>query len=138
MVVVFDLLRRGWASPLWFLMLFGNVLLPAATLWSRRVRSSIPALVVICIFVQIGMYLERYLIVPVFLGFNELPFSWGVYVPRAGVLLTIAALAFVVLGYLVFSRFFPLIPVWEILEGQILQGLRRIGRAIMPTRTDLH
>jgi hypothetical protein len=84
------------------------------------------------------MYLERYLIVPVFLGYNELPFDWGIYFPRAGVLLTIAAFAFVVLGYLVFSRLFPLIPVWEILEGQILQGLRRIGRALMPTRTDLH
>jgi Ni/Fe-hydrogenase subunit HybB-like protein len=138
MKVIFDILRRGWAAPLWFLMLFGNVFLPAATLWSRRVRRSIPALVVICVFVQIGMYLERYLIVPVFLGYNEIPFDWGIYVPRAGVLLTIAAFAFVVLGYLVFSRFFPLIPVWEILEGQILQGLRRIGRALMPTRTDLH
>jgi len=95
-------------------------------------------MVVIAIFVQIGMYLERYLIVPVFLGYNELPFSWGIFVPRAGVILTIAAFAFVVLGYLVFSRFFPLIPAWEILEGQILQGLRRIGRALMPTRTDLH
>jgi molybdopterin-containing oxidoreductase family membrane subunit len=138
MKVVFDLFRRGWAAPLWFLMLFGNILLPAATLWSRRVRRSIPALVVIAIFVQIGMYLERYLIVPVFLGYNELPFSWGIFVPRAGVILTIAALAFVFLGYLVFSRFFPLIPAWEILEGQILQGLRRIGRALMPTRTDVH
>jgi molybdopterin-containing oxidoreductase family membrane subunit len=138
MMVVFDLLHRGWASPLWFLMLFGNVLLPAATLWSGRVRSSIAALVVISIFVQIGMYLERYFIVAVFLGYNELPFNWGVYVPRAGVILTIAALSFVVLGYLVFSRFFPLIPVWEILEGQILQGLRRIGRALRPTRTELH
>ena len=70
--------------------------------------------------------------------YKRQPFNWGVYVPRAGVLLTIAALAFVVLGYLVFSRFFPLIPVWEILEGQILQGLRRIGRALRPTRTELH
>jgi Ni/Fe-hydrogenase subunit HybB-like protein len=136
--VLFDLLRRGWAAPLWFLMLFSNLLLPAATLWSRRVRRSIPAMVIISIFVQIGMYLERYLIIPVSLGYNELPFNWGIYVPRAGVILTIAAFAFVVLGYLVFSRFFPLIPAWEVLEGQILQGLRRIGRALIPTRTDLH
>jgi Ni/Fe-hydrogenase subunit HybB-like protein len=138
MKVIFDLFRRGWAAPLWFLMIFSNVLLPAATLWSRRVRRSIPTMLVIAIFVQIGMYLERYLIIPVSLGYNELPFSWGIYIPRTGVILTIAAFAFVVLGYLVFSRFFPLIPAWEILEGQILQGLRRIGRALMPTRTELH
>jgi molybdopterin-containing oxidoreductase family membrane subunit len=119
-------------------MLFGNVFLPAATLWSRRVRRSIPALVVIAIFVQIGMYLERYFIVPVFLGYHELPFSWGVYIPRAGVLMTVGALAMVVLLYVLFSRFVPLIPVWEILEGQIFQGLKRIGRALLPSRSEPH
>jgi Ni/Fe-hydrogenase subunit HybB-like protein len=138
MHVIFDLFRRGWAAPLWFLMMFGNILLPWATLWSKRVRTNIGALVIICIFIQIGMYLERYLIVPVMLGYNELPFSWGVYIPRSGVLLTIGCMAMVVLLYMLFSRFVPLIPVWEVLEGQILQGLRRIGRALVPTRTEPH
>ena len=138
MKVVLDLLRRGWASPLWYLMLFGNILLPVATLWSRRVLHSTAALVIISVFVQIGMYLERYFIVPVFLGYNELPFSWGVYVPRAGVLLTVAAMAMIVLLYMIFSRFIPLIPVWEILEGQIFQGLERIGRALIPSRSEPH
>ena len=138
MHVIFDLFRRGWAAPLWFLMIFSNILLPWATLWSKRVRNNVGALVIICIFIQIGMYLERYLIIPVMLGFNELPFSWGVYLPRSEVLLTIACLAMVVLLYMLFSRFVPLIPVWEVLEGQILQGLRRIGRALVPTRTEPH
>jgi len=138
MHVIFDLFRRGWAAPLWFLMIFCNILLPWATLWSKRVRNNVGALVIICIFIQIGMYLERYLIIPVMLGFNELPFSWGVYLPRSEVLLTIACLAMVVLLYMLFSRFVPLIPVWEVLEGQILQGLRRIGRALVPTRTEPH
>jgi molybdopterin-containing oxidoreductase family membrane subunit len=138
MQVVFDLLRRGWAAPLWYLMLFSNILLPVVALASKKVRRSIPAVFIVCIFVQIGMYLERYFIVPVFLGYNELPFSWGIFVPRAGVLLTIAALAGVVLAYMVFSRFVPLIPVWEILEGQILQGVKRVGRALMPSRTEPH
>jgi Ni/Fe-hydrogenase subunit HybB-like protein len=138
MKVIFDLFRRGWAAPLWFLMLFGNLFLPWATLWSRRVRSNPTALVVVCIFVQIGMYLERYFIVPVFLGYNELPFSWGVFIPRAGVLLTLGTFALVVLLYMLFSRFVPLIPVWEILEGQIFQGLKRIGRALIPSRSEPH
>jgi len=138
MHVIFDLFRRGWAAPLWFLMLFGNILLPWATLWSKRVRSSIPALVVICIYVQIGMYLERYLIVPVISGYNELPFNWGVYLPRAGVLMTVALLALVALLYILFSRVFPLIPVWEVLEGQILKGIQRIGRALIPSRAEPH
>ena len=60
------------------------------------------------------------------------------YIPRADVLLTIALLAFVALGYLVFSRFVPLVPVWEILEGQILKGVQRIGRALLPSRSEPH
>ena len=138
MHIIFDLFRSGWAAPLWFLMLFGNILLPWLTLWSKRVRSNIPALIIICIYIQIGMYLERYLIVPVISGFNELPFSWGVYIPRAGLLMTIALFAMIALLYILFSRIFPLIPVWEILEGQILQGLKRIGRALVPSRAEPH
>jgi len=36
----------------------------------------------------------------------------------------------------VFTKVFPIIPVWEIQAGQVTQGLRRIGRAIVPTRAD--
>ena len=138
MKVIFDQFKRGWVAPLWFLMLFGNLILPAATLWSRRVRRNTAALVIVCILVQVGMYLERYLIVAVFLGYNELPFSWGVFVPRLGVVLTVASLALLAFLYILFSRFIPLIPVWEILEGQIFQGLRRVGRALIPTRSEPH
>ena len=138
MKVLFDLFHRGWAAPLWFLMLFSNLFLPGIALWSRRVRSSIPVLVVICIFVQIGMYLERYLIIPVMSGRNELPFDWGTYIPRLETLITVASFALVAFLYLLFSRVFPLIPVWEILEGQILQGLKRIGRALIPSRAEPH
>jgi Ni/Fe-hydrogenase subunit HybB-like protein len=135
--VLFDLFHLGWAQPLWLLMLFSNILLPWATLWSRRVRTSVPALVVICIFVQIGMYIERFLIIPVTLGRNELPFSWGIYIPRLpDILITLGAFALVPFLYLVISRLVPLIPVWEVLEGQILQGLKRLGRALLPSRTE--
>jgi molybdopterin-containing oxidoreductase family membrane subunit len=135
--VLSNLLAHGWAAPLWFLMLFSNVLLPALTLWSGRIRRSIPALFFICVFVQIGMYLERYLIVAVTLGVNELPFSWGRYPPHLPeTLITIGAFALVGFLYVLFSRIVPLIPVWEVYEGQVLHGVRRIGRALVPTRSE--
>jgi Ni/Fe-hydrogenase subunit HybB-like protein len=134
---LFHLMEVGWASPLWRLMLFANVILPWATLWSRRVRTSLPALLVICVFVQIGMYLERFLIIPATLGRNWLPFDWGRYTPHLPEsLITVGAFAFVGLAYLLFTRLFPVIPVWEVLEGQALHGLRRVGRALVPTRTE--
>jgi Ni/Fe-hydrogenase subunit HybB-like protein len=129
--------ERGWASPLWYLMLFSNILLPIATLWSRRLRTSLPVILGVAIFVQVGMYIERYLIVSSILGYNELPFSWGIYVPQwPEMLITLGAFSFLAFLYLVFSKVFPIIPVWEIQMGQVTQGLRRIGRAIVPTRAD--
>jgi Ni/Fe-hydrogenase subunit HybB-like protein len=134
---VLDLFTFGWAAPIWYLMLFCNVLLPWMTLWSRRLRTTLPVLLVVSIFVQIGMYLERYLIVAVTLGVNELPFDWGLYVPHAPeILITVGALSLLGFSFLLFVKLFPIIPVWEIREGQLTQGLRQIGRAIVPTRLD--
>jgi molybdopterin-containing oxidoreductase family membrane subunit len=137
LTVIFRLFTSGWAAPLWFTMLIANILIPWATLWSRKVRSSIPALVGVALLVQVGMYIERYLIVAVTLGYPELPFDWAVYVPRLPeILITLGVFAFVVLGITVLSRLVPIIPIWEVVEGQLLQGTRRIGRAIFPAKTE--
>jgi molybdopterin-containing oxidoreductase family membrane subunit len=135
--MLFLLFSQGWAAPLWFLMLFSNVVLPWTTLWSRKIRSNVPALFFVCVFVQIGMYLERYIIIPVTLGRNELPFDWGRYTPHAAEsLITVGAFALVAFLYVIFSRVFPLIPVWEVYEGQVMTGIRRIGRILVPTRAE--
>ncbi len=133
---IFALLTGGRAAPIFYVMLFCNVLVPVSLAF-KRVRTSIPAIFVVSVFVQIGMYLERFMIIPVTLGQNELPFDWGVYAPYVPeTLITIGAFGLVVFLFFVVSRFFPLIPVWEVYEGQVMQGLRRIGRAILPTRMD--
>jgi hypothetical protein len=83
------------------------------------------------------MYIERYLIVPTTLGRNELPFDWGIYVPHLPEsLITLGAFALVGFLYVLISRIIPLIPVWEVLEGQMLHGLRRIGKAVVQTRAE--
>lgn len=122
----------------WFyLMLFSNIIVPVGTLWSRRVRTSLPAMFVICIFIQIGMYLERILIVAGFLSRNELPFNWVNYTPHwPEIVITVGTLSFLALLYIVFTRFVPIIPVWEVHEGQATAGSRRIGRAVMPTKME--
>lgn len=129
----------GELAPLFYLMLFCNIVVPVGTLWSRRVRTSLPAMFVICVFIQIGMYLERILIVSGFLSRNELPFNWVAYTPRwPEIVITVGSLAFLGLSYVLFTRIVPLIPVWEVYEGQAMQGERRIGRAVVSTRTEVH
>ncbi len=134
---ILQVFTHGYAAPLWWLMVFGNFVLPVTTLWSRRVRTSKLAIFIVSVFVNIGMWLERYLIVAVTLGQNELPFDWGRYVPHAPeILITIGAFSLVGFLYLIFVKLFPIIPLWEIELGQLEQATRRIGRAIVPTRVD--
>ena len=129
----------GDLAPLFYLMLFCNIVVPVGTLWSRRVRTSLPAMFLVCVFIQIGMYIERVVIVAGFLSRNELPFNWVNYTPHLPeVLITAGTFAFLALMYLLATRIIPIIPLWEVYEGQAMQATRRIGRAVLPTRTDTH
>ncbi|MGQ9848481.1 MAG: NrfD/PsrC family molybdoenzyme membrane anchor subunit [Aggregatilineaceae bacterium] len=129
----------GPLAPLFYLMLFCNIVVPLTTLWSRRVRTSLPAMLVIGIFIQIGMYIERVLIVAGSLSRNELPFNWVNYTPHwPEVTITIGTLAFLGLLYALFTRVVPIIPVWEVYEGQAMQRVRRVGRVVVSTRTEVH
>ena len=133
--VLFNTFARGPAAPLWYLMLFSNIVLPWATMWSRKLRTSIPVVVTVSIFVNIGMYIERVMIVAITLGVNELPFSWGTYrLQLPETLITIGAFSLVVFLFFLFSRFFPIIPVWEVQEGQEAERLHQAGRAMVVTR----
>jgi hypothetical protein len=37
---------------------------------------------VITLFINVGMYAERYTIIPISLGHQRSPFDWGVYNPQ--------------------------------------------------------
>ena len=60
--------ERGLGAPFWYFMLFCNIVVPWAILWNRRWRRSLPLLLTVAIFVNIGMYLERINIVAIGLG----------------------------------------------------------------------
>lgn len=66
-----------WAF--WLLILCNLVAIQP--LWFRRVRQNPLALFVISIFVSIGMWLERFVIIVVSLTKDFLPSSWGNFVP---------------------------------------------------------
>jgi Ni/Fe-hydrogenase subunit HybB-like protein len=112
-------------------MLFFNIVIPWLTLWNGRVRRSPIALFLITIGVNIGMYLERYIIVTGFLRVNNLPFDWGTYTPSIEVPVFIGTVAFFALLYVLASRVIPLIPVWEVIEGQLSHTRRRIGKVMV-------
>jgi Ni/Fe-hydrogenase subunit HybB-like protein len=104
-----------YAYMYWVLMLF-NILIPQS-LWIRRVRMNVPALFVIALCVNIGMWLERYVIIVVSLSRDFMPSAWGMY---SGTIWDYAVLAgsiglFLALMFL-FIRILPMISIFEMRE----------------------
>ena len=83
------------------------------------------------------MWLERYIIIPETLTINRMPFTWRIYVPNTEIFLTIGNFAFFFLLYMLASRVIPLIPVWEVQEGQINHTLRKVGKVELPTLSEM-
>jgi len=103
-------------SPLFWTMIFCNVLAPQV-FWLRRARRSKAVLMVISVLVLIGMWLERFVIIVEGLLRDHMPSAWGHYTPTIvdlGIL--VGTLGFFGLLFLLFIRFFPFIPVSEMKE----------------------
>ena len=67
----------------------------------------------------VGMWLERFLIVVPSLGHKYLPYSWGIYRPRpVEIMITISTFAAMTLLYVLFSKFVPIISIWEMKAGE--------------------
>ncbi|KAB2968986.1 MAG: polysulfide reductase [Thermoanaerobaculia bacterium] len=115
---VFRYKLSGPYAPFFWSMVVANFVIPVLLLSFRRTRR-IPGILVASIAVVIGMWLERLNIVVPSLANPRLPYPSGFYVPSLvewGMF--VGGMATLVLGFVVFSRFFPLISIWEIREGR--------------------
>ncbi len=93
-----------------------NVLVPLLFLF-RKIRRSIPALFIISILVNIGMWLERYLIVTGATSHDFLPHNWGSYsISWVEIGITIGSFCFFFFLFLIFSRILPVAPTSELKE----------------------
>lgn len=126
-------LEEGPVSWMFYQMLAFNIVIPFLTLWNKRVRTTPWLLALIGLLINLGMYWERYVIIPLMLTINRMPFTWRLFEPRLDVFLTIGTFAMFLLFYMIASRLIPLIPVWEVQEGQMTHSLRKVGKAHVPT-----
>ncbi len=100
-----------WAF--WSLMLC-NVIVPQAV-WSSRVRKSETMLLIVAMFVNVGMWLERFVIIVTSLSQDFLPSSWGIYKPtRWEVMTFLGTIGLFFTLLLLFLRFLPSISIFEI------------------------
>jgi Ni/Fe-hydrogenase subunit HybB-like protein len=118
----FHFINRATGPYAWcfYLMVLGNVITPQL-LWFKKLRSNVATLFIVSIFVNVGMWFERFVIIVVSLHRAFLPSGWGMFYPTAidvGILIGVFGLFFT--SFLLFIRTLPMIAMWEIkaLVGQ--------------------
>ncbi len=129
--------RRVWEWPfpiVAIVFIFTAYIIPVPLWLFRSVRRSYGWMFFTTILVNIGMWLERYiLIVPALERKSSLTFTYSTYVPSISeAILVAASFAFVMVGVLVFSKVVPIMPAVDIKEGMILARKIKIGRAEVP------
>ena len=99
---------------MYWMLILCNIAIPQL-LWIRRMRSNVAVLFIISIIVNIGMWLERFVIIVTSLHRDFLPSSWGMYQPTVwdwSMLVGTIGLFFSLL--FLFVRFLPMISIFEI------------------------
>jgi Ni/Fe-hydrogenase subunit HybB-like protein len=112
----FTFINRAFGNYAWgyWIMVSCNVLIPQF-FWSRKMRTNVTVLFILSIFVNIGMWFERFVIIVSSLSRDYIPSSWDYYSPTIwdiSVFLGSFGLFFTL--FLLFIRFLPMISMTEV------------------------
>jgi molybdopterin-containing oxidoreductase family membrane subunit len=103
---------------LFYIMVACNSLLPL-TLFVRRLRRSLAWLFVLGILVNVGMWLERFVIIVSSLAHDYDPYVWGTYRPTwVEIGITAGSFGLFFFFFLLFARLLPVLSMTEIKEHQ--------------------
>lgn len=137
-LVVFYSKLTGQFAPIFWTMVVTCFLIPVGILARRQTRT-VKGTVIASISVQIGMWLERYTIVVPTLSEPRLAWAKGHYFPTwVEIAITLAFCSTFILLYMLFTRFFPIVSIWEVQEGRreaVPEVVERV-RSYMPTGTE--
>jgi Ni/Fe-hydrogenase subunit HybB-like protein len=106
----------GPYGPSYWMLIACNITIPQL-LWIRRIRLNEIAVWIIAIVVNIGMWLERFVIVITSLHRDFLPSSWGMYYPTIWDIAVFAGtIGLFLFLMLLFIRGLPAISIFEVRE----------------------
>ena len=129
-------LRLFEAPWSWFFLVFitASYIIPVPLWLFRRVRRSFTWMLWTSLLVNVGMFLERLIIiVPALMRKGPWTFNYDTYAPSIiEITLIVGSIALVCFLLLLFSKFFPLIPIWEEKEGQRLIDDVKVGNRVVP------
>jgi molybdopterin-containing oxidoreductase family membrane subunit len=83
-------------------------------MWSKRLRNRTGVVFLVCMFINVGMWLERFVIIVTSLHRDFLPSSWEMYYPTIWDFLTLfGTIGIFVTLIFIFVRVLPLISIFE-------------------------
>lgn len=136
---VFQNRLLGTASLPFWIMVVGNVVLPQL-FWSSKLRRSLLATVLIGLGVNVGMWLERYVIVTGSLKRGHLPSTWSEFTPTVGdVSMFVGSVGLFFTLLLLFLRYLPVLSLHELKADlhttQTAEQESRVGHLAPETKT---
>ncbi len=118
-MAVFVSKTQGRFAGSFWTMVVACFVVPVALLARRRTRATVWGTVVAAVSVEIGMWLERFLIVVPSLSVPRLPMEAAPYAPSwVEWSLFTAFVAVFILLYAAFTKLFPIVSIWEVREGR--------------------
>jgi molybdopterin-containing oxidoreductase family membrane subunit len=106
--------NSGWYAWSYYCMMFCNVISPQL-FWIKKLRTNYVAVFVVCMFVNVGMWFERFVIIVTSLAQDFLPSSWRHYSPSVVEVWTFIGTFGIFLSlFLLFMRFLPMIAMSEV------------------------
>ncbi|MBY0316648.1 MAG: polysulfide reductase NrfD [Bdellovibrionales bacterium] len=112
----FAFVNRAFGPYWWsyWIMISCNVIIPQV-FWFKAARRSIPIMFVVSIFVNIGMWFERFVITVTSLHRDFLPSSWGMYAwSRWDAFILFGSFGMFLTLFLLYLRAFPAISIAEV------------------------
>ena len=112
----FTFINRAFGPYAWayWSMVSCNVIAPQL-FWFKKLRRSIPVMFAVGIFVNIGMWFERFVIIVTSLHRDYLPSSWSYFRPSIwDISLFVGTFGLFFTLFLLFVRFFPIIAIAEV------------------------
>lgn len=137
-VAIFNNLDRatGYYAPLVWGLIFCNIVIPQF-LWSKKVRSAPLVLFVISLLINVGMWLERFIIVVQSLSKDFVPSAWAVFNPTIWDVLTFVGTIGVFLTLIfLFVRLLPSISIFEMRELVNNEGHHAVKGSMPAERPD--
>ncbi len=128
----------GPYAPSWYALIICNGIVPQI-LWFKKARTNLTVLFIVSIFVSIGMWLERFVIIVTSLHREFIPAMWSYYNPTiVDISMFLGTMGLFTLMFLVFCRVLPVISIAEMKEMLYHQRIHGHGDAGHETHGNGH